>query len=97
LSRPKILGFTEDKLTTKSIEKGDSNQKHGFMVVIPHHADGIVMFKGADKPLFFAIHRTGEHMRRVASAFNKDGQLVTWSGAEADRDFAEQKAYWAER
>jgi hypothetical protein len=96
LSRPHILGFTEDKLVTRSIESGDHVHKHGFMVVIPHHADGIVMFEGKDdKPLFFAIHRTGEHLNRVASAINRDGQLSNWSGAEAEKHFAEQKSFWA--
>jgi len=95
LSRARILGFSEEKLTTRSIEVGDESHKHGFMVVIPHHDDGIVFFEGSSKPLFFAVHRTGEHLRRVASVRNRDGALSEWSGPEAEEHFASQKAFWA--
>jgi len=98
LSRPNVLGFTENKLVTRSIEGGNESAKHGFMVVIPHHADGIVLFEGRDeKPFFFAMHRTGEHLDRVASALNRNGQLANWSGPEAERHFAAQKSFWAEQ
>jgi hypothetical protein len=96
LSRAKFLRFTEQPLTTKSIERGDAVHKNGFMVVIPRRTDGLVFFEGSDKPKFFAIHRTGEHLRRVASGLNRDGQLVEWSGPEAEANFAKQKAFWAE-
>ncbi len=83
---------------SRSIEQGDTSRKHGFMVVIPHHADGIVMFEGKDdKPLFFAIHRTGEQLNRVASAINRDGQLSNRSGPEAEKHFAAQKSFWTEQ
>ncbi len=96
LSRPAILGFVESKLTTKSIQRGDAKSKHGFMVVIPHHEDGLVFFEGKDEdPFFFALHRTGEHLNRVTSAINRNGDLANWSGKEADDNFASQKAYWA--
>ena len=95
LSRPALLGLGDQKLTTKSIERGDNVHKYGFMVIIPRRTDGLIMFEGSDKPLFFAIHRTGEHMRRLASVKNQDGKLVRWSGAEADTNFAKQKEFWA--
>ncbi len=96
ISRPHILGFTEEKLVTRSIESGDKTNKHGFMVVIPRHTDGIVMFEGRDeKPFFFAMHRTGERLNRVASAINRDGALSNWSGPDAEKHFAAQNDFWA--
>jgi len=96
LSRPAILGFTEPKLTTKSIQRGEARNKHGLMVVLPRHEDGLIFFEGKDdNPFFFAMHRTGEHLNRVASAVNRNGDLSNWSGQEADDNFASQKAFWA--
>ena len=34
-------------------------------------------------------------MKRVASAKNIDGKLEVWAGADADKDFAKQLAFWA--
>ena len=95
LSRPAILGLGADPLTTKSIERTPPGEKYGFMVIIPQRDDGLVFFRGQDKPLFFAIHRTGSRMNRVASAINRDGKLEVWAGADADKDFAKQLAFWA--
>lgn len=95
LSRPAILGLGSTKLTTKSLERTEPGGKYGFMVIIPRRDDGLIFFRGADKPLFFAIHRTGLGLRRLASAINRDGKLEEWSGAEADADFAKQLAFWA--
>jgi|HubBroStandDraft_6_1064221.scaffolds.fasta_scaffold359797_2 hypothetical protein len=96
IARPAILGFLEPKLATKSIERGEPADKHGFMVVIPHHEDGLIFFQGKDAdPFFFAMHRTGEHLNRVASAINRNGELSNWSGPEAEENFASQKAFWA--
>jgi hypothetical protein len=96
LSRPAILGFAEPKLTAKSILRGDAANKHGVMVIVPRHGDGIIFFEGKDEtPFFFAIHRTGEHLNRIASAVNRNGDLSRWSGKEADDNFASQKAFWA--
>jgi len=96
LSRPAILGFAEPRLTTKSIQRGPTGNKHGFMVIIPRHEDGLIFFDGKDEnPFFFAMHRTGEHLNRVASAVNRNGDLANWSGQEADDNFAGQKAFWA--
>ena len=95
LSRPAILGLGSTKLTTKSIERTPSGEKYGFMVVIPRRDDGLIFFRGSDKPLFFSIHRTGAGLNRVASAINRDGKLEKWTGAEADADFAKQLAFWA--
>jgi hypothetical protein len=96
LSRPAVLRFAEPKLATKSILRGDAANKHGFMVVVPRHDDGLIFFVGKDEnPFFFAIHRTGEHLNRVASAVNRNGDLSGWSGQEADDNFASQKAFWA--
>jgi hypothetical protein len=96
-SRPHIIGFTEVSLTTRSLEfiNKTTSDRHGFMVVIPHHADGLIFFEERKKPLFFAVHRTGEHLNRIASALNRNGTLSNWSGPEAEADFAKQKAYWA--
>jgi hypothetical protein len=99
LSRPAILGLGSEPLTTKSIERTPPGEKYGFMVIIPRREDALVFFRGQDKtkdkPLFFAIHRTGSSLKRVASAFNRDGKLEVWAGADADRDFAKQLAFWA--
>jgi hypothetical protein len=95
LSRPAILGLGSDKLTTKSIERQQPGEKYGFMVIIPRRDDGLIFFRGADEPLFFAIHRTGSRMNRIASAINRNGKLETWSGRDADADFARQLAFWA--
>ena len=95
LSRPAILGLGSQPLTTKSIERTPPGEKYGFMVIIPQRDDGLIFFRGSDKPLFFAIHRTGSGMKRVASAINRDGKLEVWAGADADRDFAKQLAFWA--
>jgi hypothetical protein len=96
ITRPAILGFMEPKLATKSIESGPADNKHGFMVVVPRHDDGLVFFEGKDQdPFFFAMHRTGEHLNRVASAVNRNGDLANWSGPEAEQSFASQKTYWA--
>ena len=99
LSRPAILGLGSEPLKTKSIERTPPGEKYGFMVIIPQREDGLVFFRGQDKtdnkPMFFAIHRTGSRIRRVASAINRDGKLEVWAGADADRDFAKQLAFWA--
>ena len=95
LSRPAILGLGEVPLTTKSIERTPPGEKYGFMVIIPQREDGLIFFRGQDKPLFFAIHRTGSSMKRVSSAKNRDGKLEVWAGAAADKDFAKQLAFWA--
>ena len=95
LSRPAILGLGPDKLTTRSVEDVEPGGKYGFMVIIPRREDGLIFFRGAEKPLFFAIHRTGSRMNRIASAINRNGGLEKWSGAEADADFAKQLAHWA--
>ena len=95
LSRPAILGLGPNKLTTKSIERTPPGEKYGFMVIIPQRQDELIFFRGQDKPLFFAIHRTGSRINRVASAINRDGKLEVWAGADADRDFAKQLAFWA--
>ena len=94
LSRPAILGLGADKLTTKSLERTEPGEKYGFMVIVPRRAEGLVFFRGADKPLFFAIHRTGARRNRIASAINRNGNLETWSGHDADADFAKQLAFW---
>ena len=96
LSRPAILGLGSQPLTTKSIERTPPGEKYGFMVIIPQRDDGLVFFRGSDKPLFFAIHRTGSGLKRVSSAINRDGKLEKWSGSEADADFAKQLAFWAQ-
>ena len=95
LSRPAILVLGEVPLTTKSIERTPPGEKYGFMVIIPQRDDGLIFFRGKDKPLFFAIHRTGSRMKRVSSAKNRDGKLEVWAGADADKDFATQLAFWA--
>jgi Trypsin-like peptidase domain len=95
LSRPAVLGLGSEKLTTKSIERTPAGEKYGFMVIIPRREDGLIFFHGSDKPLFFAIHRTGSRLKRLASAINRDGKLEEWAGADADRDFAAQIAFWA--
>jgi len=95
LSRPAVLGLGAEPLTTKSIERTPPGEKYGFMVVIPQREDGLIFFRGSDKPLFFAIHRTGSRLNRVSSAINRDGKLEAWAGDDADRDFARQLAFWA--
>ena len=65
------------------------------MVIIPRRDDGLVFFRGSDKPLFFAIHRTGARLNRITSAINRNGNLEKWTGADADADFAKQLAFWA--
>jgi hypothetical protein len=95
LSRPAILGLGSTKLTTKSIERTPPGEKYGFMVIIPRRDDGLIFFRGSDKPLFFAIHRTGAGLNRVTSAINRDGKLETWTGSDAEADFAKQLAFWA--
>ena len=95
LSRPAILGLGTTKLTTKSIERTPPGEKYGFMVIIPRRDDGLVFFRGSDKPLFFAIHRTGARLNRITSAINRNGNLEKWTGADADADFAKQLAFWA--
>jgi hypothetical protein len=95
LSRPAILGLGSTKLTTKSIERSDADSKYGFMVIIPRRDNGLIFFRGSDKPLFFAMHRTGEGLKRHTSAINRDGKLEKWSGADAEADFARQLAFWA--
>ncbi len=95
LSRPEILGLGSKPLTTKSIERSPPGDKYGFMVIIPRRENGLVFFHGSEKPLFFAIHRTGSRIDRIASAINRGGKLEAWSGLDADRDFAGQLAFWA--
>jgi len=95
LSRPAILGLGSTQPTTKSIEREEPGEKYGFMVVIPRRDDGLIFFRGSDKPLFFSIHRTGSGLQRITSAINRDGKLEKWSGSEADADFAKQLAFWA--
>jgi hypothetical protein len=95
LSRPAILGLGADPLKTKSLERTPPGEKYGFMVVVPQREDGLIFFRGQDKPLFFAIHRTGSSIKRMASAINRDGKLEKWTGADADKDFAKQIAFWA--
>src|SRR5262249_22299298 len=95
LSRPAIIGLGSEPLKTKSIERTQPGEKYGFMVIVPRRNDGLVFFRGSDKPLFFALHRTGSRLTRVASAINREGKLEVWAGSDADRDFARQLAFWA--
>jgi hypothetical protein len=95
LSRPAVLGLGSTKLTTKSIERTPPGEKYGFMVIIPRRDDGLIFFRGTDKPLFFSIHRTGAGLNRISSAINRNGTLEKWTGVEADADFAKQLAFWA--
>ena len=95
LSRPAVLGLGSAPLTTKSIERTPPGEKYGFMVIIPQRDDGLIFFRGSDKPLFFAIHRTGSGLNRLTSAINRDGKLEKWTGSAADADFAKQLAFWA--
>ena len=96
LSRPAILGLGSTKLTTKSIERTPPGEKYGFMVIVPQRDDGLIFFRGTDKPLFFSIHRTGAGLNRVSSAINRNGTLEKWTGGDADADFAKQLAFWAQ-
>jgi hypothetical protein len=96
LSRPAILGLGTTKLATKSIERTPPGEKYGFMVIVPRRDDGLIFFRGTDKPLSFSIHRTGAGLSRIASAINRDGKLEKWTGADADADFAKQLAFWAQ-
>jgi hypothetical protein len=95
LSSPAVLGLGGSKLSTRSIERKSPDETYGLMVIIPRRENGLVFFRGTNKPFFYAFHLTGTHMNRVASALNRDGKLVKWSGANADADFAKQTAYWA--
>jgi hypothetical protein len=96
-SRPAILGFTESKLVAHQLAYEYQSTNYYFSVFVPRREDGIVFSKGQDKPLSFSMHRTGPHLKRMVSALNRGGNLVSWYGPEADADFAEQKAYWATR
>jgi hypothetical protein len=53
-SRPHIIGFTEVSLTTRSLEfiNKTTSDRHGFMVVISHHADGLIFFEGRKSRFF---------------------------------------------
>ena len=96
-SRPAILGFTDSKLVAHQLAYSANNTNYYFSIFVPQREDGLVFSKGQDKPLFFAMHRTGKHLKRLVSATNRNGNLVGWYGPDADADFAEQKAYWANK
>jgi hypothetical protein len=95
-ARPWILGYPEGKkLVTRQVKRTIRGADYYSALAVPREDDGIMFFRGTDKPLSFAMHRTGTHLRRLVSALNKDGNLNQWSGPEADADFQSQLAAWA--
>lgn len=96
-SRPQVLGFQEE-LVTRQIAYGRDDLNHHFAVAEPRRDDDLIFFTNQPAVRLFKMHRTGMHLRRVASALNDASQtsgLEVWAGPECDSDFAAQLTYWA--
>ena len=83
-ARPDILGLHE--LVAREITRKAPNTNYWFAAGVPERENTLVFFRGREKPVSFAMHRTGTHLRRLASARNIKGTLTPWSGEAADAD-----------
>lgn len=92
-----ILGFATEQVRRKQIGDTRDGFSRLFAVVIPAEANGIVLAAGRADTTTYGIHRTGTHLRRIASARNVNRVISKWDGAECERDFREQVQYWLDR
>lgn len=98
-ANPQIVGFRSG-FRARSLGFKEGSLEYHFHVADPRQADDLIFFTREPSTSFFKMHRTGIHLRRVASALNHSkqvGGLKAWSGPECEADFAEQLAFWARK
>lgn len=92
-----LLGFSSEQVRRKQVGVTRDGFSNLFAVVIPAEQDGIILAAGRAEARTFGVHRTGTHLRRVASARNVNRVVSKWDGEECERDFQEQVAFWLNR
>lgn len=98
-TNPQIVGF-RGAFRARSLGFTQGSIQYHFHVADPRQADDLIFFTNDPATSFFKMHRTGVHLRRVASALNhskQTGGLKVWAGPECEADFAAQLAYWARK
>ena len=96
-STPQIVGF-RGAFQARSLGFRQGSLEYHFHVADPRQADDLIFFTNEPTSSFFKMHRTGMHLRRVASALNHSkqvGGLRVWAGPDCEADFAAQLAFWA--
>jgi len=96
-ANPQIVGFRSG-FRARSLAFADGAFEYHFHVADPRQTDDLIFFTKDPATSFFKLHRTGRHLRRIASALNHSkqvGGLKAWSGPECEADFAGQLAFWA--
>lgn len=70
--------------------------RFGLAVILPEQENGLIFYELHLPSRLFKIHRTGVHLRRLASARNNSAnEWLTWAGADCDAHYAKLLAYWA--
>lgn len=98
-ANPQIVGFSRG-FRARSLAFGAGSLAYHFHVADPRQEDDLIFFTHEPTSSYFKMHRTGMHLRRIASALNHSqqvGGLKTWSGPDCDADFEAQLAYWANK
>lgn len=96
-ANPQIVGFASG-FRARSLGFTAGPLEYHFHVADPRQTDDLIFFTREPSTSFFKMHRTGTHLRRIASALNHSqqaGGLKAWSGPDCDADFAAQLAFWA--
>jgi hypothetical protein len=95
-AQPEIIGLAKGSTVKyRGVAREAPNTTYNLSMVVPEIEDGLLFYRGTEKPKFFVMHRTGRHLRRILSARNTDGVLSNWTGPAADKDFVAQLHFWA--
>lgn len=98
-ANPQIIGFAPG-FQSRGFGYKEGPIEYHFAVAVARTDDDLIFFTNEPDAGFFKMHRTGFHLRRVASAYNyskRAGGLQVWAGPECDADFAAQLDYWARK
>ena len=96
-ANPQIVGFRSG-FRARSLGFNEGSLEYHFHVADPRQTDDLIFFTREPTTSYFKMHRTGMHLRRIASALNHSqqvGGLKSWSGPDCEADFASQLAFWA--
>lgn len=94
MSNGTVLGFPSDQVQRKQVGVTNHGVLRLFAVVTPLERDGIILAAGHAESRTFTVHRTGTHLRRIASGRNQGGNVSAWHGSGADSDFRAQVDFW---
>jgi hypothetical protein len=89
-----LLDFPTREVTRKQASVKRGSVTYLFAVVTPYQEDGIVLGAGSVEAKTGVYHRTGTHLRRIASARGAGGKNERWSGPECEQDFQRQIDFW---